>query len=629
MAIYTVFAFGTGESNVMERKNIISQFSRACLSDHCVIDGPGVLGREVRTNVAIVVENILEWLKKLTDDNLTLNLSGYSRGSVTCISVANRLKEFQTDLKNREDSLTTAEAAILKKLKNLKINLFVIDPVAGLNDKRHKCFRVIPDNVKSYVSVLQTDEMRRDFKVQDLSRIIIESSASTEVVMLPMYGNHSDTIKIKHDEMHSGPMLVWYVLYSFLIKHGTTFIDEKIPDLTVSDHSLRTLPAEVPTAKDLLQLFTLHHRQRAKYLASGKLILFHDGLPIPRKMRSLNKYLDFYVKNADFFVNQLERELFKISYPKVFNYLFERNQVDFRFIDQSGLEKSQVIPELLALKNENNDLFIRLQQFNFIKQGEPLDLGEPTGIYCLEPCTALQQIFSNLVPNTVSEGAVFLSKLAHLEQDIYRLCFRYEREKNAYRIFSDRSQAHRTKKLRNDIRALIEDTAGNSQIKYMKILDRIELDYKGLLQSRSKSDLSSMLQVLLIQHGRQYQKHVDSVFRLVIADFIHACLSLLKGFIQLLDFVGSVMYLLPTLGMFMQDFGRRCNDALECIEDHNAAKYVALALVLCISSLGFIIRHSFGITPLIHFIDAGIRELRDAVVTSIAPVAIVALENGS
>ena len=55
---------------------------------------------------------------------------------------------------------------------------------------------------------MQMDEMRRDFKPQDMSRAII-ASRQTNVSMLPMYGNHSDCTKIKSDAMSSGAIIAW------------------------------------------------------------------------------------------------------------------------------------------------------------------------------------------------------------------------------------------------------------------------------------------------------------------------------------------------------------------------------------------------------------------------------------
>ncbi|MFI4919622.1 MAG: DUF5621 domain-containing protein [Legionellales bacterium] len=622
MAIYTVFAFGSGESRVMKNKNIISQFSEACSSDHHVIDGPGFLGREVKVNVEHAVQELIDWLAKQTDEVININLSGYSRGAVTCIRIANRLKKYQMELEHREPSSDVFETALLKRLKTLNIHLFVIEPVAGMNDKRNKNVRVIPDNVKSYVSILQTDEMRRDFKAQDLSRIIIESPQITEVTMLPMYGNHSDTTKIKHDNMQSGAMLVWYALHAFLTKHGTSFHDAKIPDLITADSTARTLVEQKPSSRDLLKLFTLNHEERANYLASGKAMQLNDGLPLARKMRSLNKHLDFYVKNAAFFTNKLERELFKITYPKVFNYLFEQNQVDLRFIDQSGLEKKWVLPELAVLKRENQNLFVRLQQFHLIKSGEHLDLGEPTGLYCLEPCTALQQMFPQLVPAVVVENAAILNKLAQLEAELTRLTFRYEREKSMISIFSERAQAHLTKRLRNEVRAVVENTVGDSQMKYMKILDRVELDYKKLLQAGSNSHLSLMLEDLLIKHDRRYQKNKGSERDIVLAKLVHSCLSLIKEVVQSLGYLGSLAGIFPALGMMLQDFGRRCIDALECLNSNNPLRYIGVVLASCLAGIGFIIRHSFGITALSHFISSCIRVFRDEVVTAIGPLTL-------
>ena len=133
MATFTTFCFGTGESRDMAKKNIISQFSEACSSDSVVIDGPNMLGREVPANTQLGVDKIEAWLLQQDTNQNTLNLTGFSRGSVTCIRIANQLKALERDL--RRYAVSDEQRDLLDKLRNLEINIFANDPVAGLGDK--------------------------------------------------------------------------------------------------------------------------------------------------------------------------------------------------------------------------------------------------------------------------------------------------------------------------------------------------------------------------------------------------------------------------------------------------------------------------------------------------------------
>ncbi len=352
LSVFTVFCYGTGESHE-KTNNIISQFTKACETDSIHIDGPGLLGFEVKSNAAAGTRQIIDWLKKQNDINNQINISGFSRGSITCIYIANNLKRQEEQLKNKENELALSgkqldpeDKKLLNQLEKIDLNLFLQDPVAGISDKGKMDARVIPDNVKNYVAIIQLDEMRRDFKPQDITRVIFASPQTTKVSTLVMYGNHSDNTKIKNDNMVAGPQIVWHSLYQFLTQHGTGFKDGKIPEIIYSDkfkgpNELSQLPDNL-TAKDLLLLFNKNHEERDHYKKSGLKTNLTDGIPVPRTKRTVNKHLEFYVKDSDFFTNQLERELFKLTYPKTFNYLFEHNQFDLRFPDDSNSESRTI-----------------------------------------------------------------------------------------------------------------------------------------------------------------------------------------------------------------------------------------------------------------------------------------------
>ena len=638
MANYTLFAYGTGESHE-KTNNIVSQFTKACVSEHSHLNGPELLGREVQPNAEEGARRLLQWLQDQPDDENTINLTGFSRGSVTCIRIANLLQSKKQDLESRED-LSSDEQKLLTRLNKLDLNMFLMDPVAGLTDKSVKESRVIPEMVTNYVAVLQKDERRRDFKPQDMTRIIIANPQKTNVTMLPMYGNHSDNTKIKSKEMTSGTVLAWYALHQFLTKNGTEFAKGQIPQVTFSDSypdetgNLRP-PVDLPpnpSAKELLQLFTEHHKNRPAYLKSGLTSKLTDGIPAPRTERTLNNHTEYYVKNSDFFVNQLERELFKIAYPKSFNYLFENNMKDPRFPTDSGCSKLEVIQELEELRRADPVLFRSLGARGVKGLTRDISVGDPRGYNYLEPCTSMQQIFPNLVPDSVKENAEQMNKLAALEKEVYRVTFQYEREKSEFNFADDRSQANRTQQIRKEIKDLINHGTESVEQKYDIALNKLEQHYKELVLSNSPSELPQMLSRVLADHGRLYLVKQSSIANDLLVNVIHSTLSLAKEAVR---FVGNMGYIggytLYGVGSALEAIGKRTNELIGDI-GYNPFKLVGALCASILEGVGYLIKQSFGIKPLTQLLTNGIKELRDSLTqaintTTIEKIDVKTIEN--
>ena len=133
-----------------------------------------------------------------------INMIGWSRGAVTCLRMANWIKEFYGS--------------------GFEVNIFAIDPVAGLDagTKLRDTF-TIPDIVKDYVAVLALDEKRNDFKPQDLTRIVIQDKAKSNVVFLPFPGVHNTPVLKKAHDLTEVTDVVRALAYSFLRQHGTQF----------------------------------------------------------------------------------------------------------------------------------------------------------------------------------------------------------------------------------------------------------------------------------------------------------------------------------------------------------------------------------------------------------------------
>ncbi|OCH98382.1 hypothetical protein A8135_12590 [Legionella jamestowniensis] len=645
MATFTTFCFGTGESRRMPLKNIISQFSEACEGDFAVFDGPSALGKEVESNSIEATRQVLKWLENQTTIDNNLNLAGFSRGSVTCIRIANELKKLELYLEHYSDTLNDRQRLLLDKLKGLKINIFANDPVAGLSDKSVIESRVIPSNVKNYVAILQRDEMRKDFKPQDMSRAIV-ASEQTKVSMLPMYGNHSDNTKHKSDKLGSGPKIIWQSLFSFLTQHGTQFKRGAIPQISRNEGPY----IDIKPVKDSAQLlsgFEEHHAQRNDYLKSGQVVKLLDGIPVPRKKRSLNNHLEFYVRDSNFFINQLEREVFKVTYPQVFNYLFEQNQNDPRFPKRASDESEhrlEVIEELRSIREKHPKLFARLASRGVaVDRENNIILGQPHGKYMLESCQTLQQMFPGMVPDTIREQNHIFGPLERLEKDVYRMVFRYLREKSEFSPFSARSRSTLAIEIREHIQTIVNEPIKDqdnysaeqiAQIKQEQILDYLEKEYIELVKSNSMSELCPMLKKLLHRYGQDYViQEQKSILRSAAASASYIAFSLVKeavGLVLNLGYIGGGM--LSVIGTLLQDMGKRLSHIVGGFGSNialNIVKAPFLAISALLQGVGFVIRQSFGLKPLAKLADDGIRFLRDQTSAAILGTEVIKTESSS
>src|SRR5437016_2095706 len=152
MAVFSLFAYGTNEHSA-KTHSFITEFQKACIDEKTIIEGPNLLGLEIKKNAKGASNKIIDSLTVQEDLENNINLTGFSRGSVICIHIANLLKLHQTELDSRER--TEMEEQLLLRLKALSVHIFAMDPVAGWKDKSDSNARLIPSNVKSYVAILQ------------------------------------------------------------------------------------------------------------------------------------------------------------------------------------------------------------------------------------------------------------------------------------------------------------------------------------------------------------------------------------------------------------------------------------------------------------------------------------------
>ena len=613
---FTVFAFGTGETSSMKEKSILSYFSESCTSPKCVLEGPTLLGTEVNPNATLAMDQIIDYLSKAgSQDKYVVNLTGLSRGAVTCIKIANLLKAKVAELQQEQ-----TDAELLAKLEKLELNIFNLDPVAGMGDKMVMDARVIPSNVANYVSILQLDEMRRDFKPQDMSRTIIESPKTTRVSMLPLYGNHTSSIKVKDATMKSTAQIAHVSLYEFLRNHGTTFKNDTIPELSVVKEGITIASIDTTDAKALFNLFRQQHDERDDYLQYGKRFKAGDSAMF-RKPRRICSQSEYYVADSDFFVNQSERGLFKVAFPRTFNYFFENNSPDPYFL--SGSSKDEVITELREIKETDLNLYRSLIR-KFGLEDEIITLGEPQGTFNLESCRMVHQLYPNLLPAGMNDSIIAeRSTLSALKNDVIAMTLRYDREKSQFYTLDDRSQSTRAQRIRDEVSEIYANKENTTQDKQVQILDVLKKHIKFLQAANSASSLLGLLNQVLVTTGEcEVKPPVVPFTTELVAFVVDLSLTLMKDTIYFVlsgGFVGG--YVLSMVGHFLEDLGRRMKDAIGPV-GYDPLKGVVFAVASAFEILGFVLKNHFGLKPIRDTITSGIRELRDQ------GVAIIRTSNG-
>jgi hypothetical protein len=148
----------------------------------------------------ISVNNAVNYVIYKMRNNQTpsvINIMGWSRGAVQAIRIAYRLYQ---------DSATN----------HIPINIFGIDPVAGLGSNHDIDAKTINGNVKTFVSVISIGEDRWAFTPMH-EETFLQIDDSVKYIPLHMPGVH-DTIA-KYD--NSAGKLAFHLCYRFLKNRGT------------------------------------------------------------------------------------------------------------------------------------------------------------------------------------------------------------------------------------------------------------------------------------------------------------------------------------------------------------------------------------------------------------------------
>lgn len=335
MTVFTIFNHGTSASRDREGE-IVAEFGRLATGeeyrDFLICDGPGsspatsvtpgqfnpftrdkqakslfgnkelgntqsncklmgmATGAGWDDNVIHAIATIAE-LDRLPD---TVNMLGWSRGAVTCTKLAYKLREF---------------------FPQIAVNIFAIDPVAGIGHRSDIDTSMIPANVKNYCAVLSMHETRRFFEPQDAQRVRFVSSA-TNAIFIPFPGNHAGQVNLDKNvrrNLGEAAQMAWFLAWKFLQKFGTRFGSAPSP------------------CYDGLEQCNLYARMKMKMPdyektrpGFGSALLM--GGSAPRDF--LAKNIDRYVEHSNFFINEHHRRIFQRTLPYLYSWVFEGRDTD-------------------------------------------------------------------------------------------------------------------------------------------------------------------------------------------------------------------------------------------------------------------------------------------------------------
>jgi hypothetical protein len=237
-------------------------------------------GHGVKQNV----DSTIEFIRMLNLNNQrpsAINMLGWSRGAVTCIRLAYALYQ-------SEDPA----------LRNIPINIFAVDPVAGAGHSTEIDATTLTPNVRNYVAALAAGEYRRFFKPIAAHRLNFNPS-QTDVWVLPMPGNHSDTAKMNNDT----GKIVFNLAYRFL--HSCSTPVEPMRHYLLRNESAWKLYEYIMTKSA-----TVHQTSLASSAAMG-LIPYKRGSEVAA-----------YMNGDTFFPNVHARELFRRVFPITYHAYF-------------------------------------------------------------------------------------------------------------------------------------------------------------------------------------------------------------------------------------------------------------------------------------------------------------------
>lgn len=227
-------------------------------------------------------------ISELTALPTRINMIGWSRGAVTCTKMAYKLAELYPQV---------------------EVNIFAIDPVAGIGNKGDEDASALKSNVKNYLCVLSMHEQRKSFKPQDIKRVDIAQGVNA--VFLPFPGKHNTAV-LKSSLPPEATQMVWSLAMRFMKNFDSAFTSAFVPQYSLQETC--NLYGRMRTHMEDYRALRQHGLKDTAARAVGLGLGTRDFVA--------NK-LDQYVVDADYFINEHHRQAFRRTYPKVHMFLFE------------------------------------------------------------------------------------------------------------------------------------------------------------------------------------------------------------------------------------------------------------------------------------------------------------------
>ena len=309
---------------------------------------------------AIQVINCLQHAGKTP---LIINMYGYSRGADTALRIANILHS-------------------LYKPSEVKVNIFAIDPVAGVGRRQANKAQLIPNNVEEYQSIFMQDENRPGFEPQDKRRLKVQDPEATTVTHKIYAGNHGTPLRLQTD-LNITPetnkylastidttRMVWDDLHKFAWRNGTLlkFMPYLLRNKADGKHTWKQFDFAPLTEPERLAAYT-------RMAINKEIFAKHSPVRSDMHKREVIKYKYNYILHGqNYFQDKNHRELFYQHYPSFFDYYFQRNL--------GGVTPAKVFEDIQKLQNQPDIMnSLRLAGLDITGVSNPDQLGNTNGIH--------------------------------------------------------------------------------------------------------------------------------------------------------------------------------------------------------------------------------------------------------
>lgn len=394
--------------------------------------------------------------------------------------------------------------------------------------------------------------------------------------------------------MKEGAIFAWHTMANFLSRHGTKL--SKIPDLIVGFkdikkakdkknkdneesktkqpkfiskdfvHSLLAVDPANPQAycEKLLDHYGKLKANENAYIKYSRRIKLDDVSVAAH--RTLMDYREDYVKDADFFVNQEERELFKLVYPHTFNRFFEHGLNSK--LDEPDTVR-EIAQELTRMQLEHQNQFDRLQSKKYVTPNASgaFRITEPRGSYRLEDCRYLrthypQDVIATLPMPKITKASAELHKLEtsliHLIHQRKRGLLGEEREGAFGRFirtistFTYRPKQQRLEDMRVQMYKIL-NSEGDDAAKQKTLLQMVQKNYQELVMAGDDGLLSDALGNLLKSFGKPPELKLAKGFgsqSKLLGGFVFKGLAVLPRYVYnlLATVTGFILYPFEALG---------------------------------------------------------------------------------